>query len=93
MMPYRVLESTRVQILTCPENNPEQLCTEENSGFFQDYELRRYPESKWVCTQEVVDLDDDPYKDWRRRFRDGKEAERKLFRKIRIPEIFKIPDF
>ena len=32
---------------------------------FQDYELRRYPAAKWVCTKENdVDPLTDPMRDW-----------------------------
>ena len=31
---------------------------------FQDYNVVRYPASKWVCTKSVIDVSDDPLKDW-----------------------------
>lgn len=43
-----------------------------------DYEVRQYETSKWVCTQETKDLDDDPYRNWRSRFANGREAMREV---------------
>jgi len=40
-----------------------------------DYEIREYDASKWVCTDEVKNTDEDPYEDWRQRFDgDGRRA-------------------
>ena len=35
--------------------------------FEQDYEIREYGASKWVCTEEVKNIDEDPYENWRER--------------------------
>lgn len=43
-----------------------------------DYEVRQYETSKWICTQETKDLDDDPYRNWRNRFPNGREAMREI---------------
>ena len=32
--------------------------------YLQDYNVVRYPASKWVCTKSVIDVSDDPLKDW-----------------------------
>jgi len=41
----------------------------------QSYSVVRYPSSKWVCTKEILDNDDDPFMNWRTRFNnDGVEA-------------------
>ena len=41
----------------------------------QNYEIREYPASKWVCTEEVKNVDEDPYENWRSRFdNDGRRA-------------------
>merc|ERR1712223_1319195 len=40
-----------------------------------NYEIREYPASKWVCTEEVKNVDEDPYENWRSRFdNDGRRA-------------------
>merc|ERR1712086_9193 len=40
-----------------------------------DYEIREYGASKWVCTDEVKNVDEDPYENWRERFdNDGRKA-------------------
>merc|ERR1711934_18581 len=40
-----------------------------------DYEIREYGASKWVCTEEVKNVDEDPYENWRERFdNDGRKA-------------------
>ena len=42
----------------------------QNCYFFtfeQDYEIREYGASKWVCTDEVKNIDEDPYENWRER--------------------------
>jgi len=39
------------------------------------YEIREYEASKWVCTEEVKNMDEDPYENWRQRFdNDGRRA-------------------
>ena len=41
----------------------------------QDYEIREYPASKWVCTEDIQNADEDPYENWRSRFdNDGRRA-------------------
>ena len=35
--------------------------------FEQDYEIREYGASKWVCTDEIKNVDEDPYENWRER--------------------------
>ena len=44
----------------------------------QQYEVRSYPASKWICTNKVEDLDEDPYKNWRLKYRNGFEAMREV---------------
>jgi hypothetical protein len=40
-----------------------------------DYEIREYGASKWVCTDEIKNVDEDPYENWRERFdNDGRKA-------------------
>jgi len=34
----------------------------------QDYNVVRYPASKWVCTKMMIDVNNDPMKDWRTEF-------------------------
>ena len=34
----------------------------------QDYEVREYPRSKWICTKDTVDLDKDPFEDWQTKY-------------------------
>ena len=36
--------------------------------------MREYEASKWICTNDVMDLDEDPYKNWERKYQNGHEA-------------------
>ena len=40
--------------------------------------MRGLKRSKWICTDKVENLDDDPFKNWQQNFRDGAEAERQI---------------
>jgi len=51
----------------------------------QDYNVVRYPASKWVCTKETVDVNDDTMKDWRTTFNDDPMAAMRASKKFNRP--------
>ena len=38
---------------------------------FQDYEVREYAASKWICSNETKSTLDDPYQNWQTRYPNG----------------------
>jgi len=55
----------------------------------QDYNVVKYPASKWVCTKETVDITDDPMKNWKSDFDNDPMAAWRAKKKLNRPSMFK----
>ena len=51
----------------------------------QDYNVVKYPASKWVCTKDTVDISYDPMKNWQNDFDNDPMAAWRAKKKLKMP--------
>jgi len=51
----------------------------------QDYNVVKYPASKWVCTKDTVDISNDPMKNWKADFDNDPMAAWRAKKKLKMP--------
>ncbi len=84
-IPNNVIEKHRVGTSTTKEKIWSNIGP--HSRIVQDYEVREYPRSKWICTKDVVDIErDDPFRDWKTKY----DAD--PFKVLASPEFLKVKD-